>query len=172
LEKLDLSEAELRGKKILDIGSSRHAKFAREAESKDIEVISLNPELAIEKVGLKRAIKETAEQKGLPGVAALAQELPFPDNTFDLEVSLYGVPGYLPKFVSEYQLAFQEIIRTLKPGGEAKLFPISDKLAGTEEFKSLLAGLSGAEAGLVLEDLPGSSDDQRYRLVIRKKKVD
>ncbi len=168
LGKFDLSEDELRGKKVLDIGSSVQAKFASEARDKGIEVISLNPEFASERIGMKMSMRE----KGLAGVAALAQELPFPDNTFDREVSLHGVPGYLPEFVSEYRLAFQEMIRTLKPGGEAKLFPVSDKLAESQEFKSLLAELTGAEAGAILEELPGQGADHRYRLIIRKKKAD
>lgn len=110
-------------------------------------------------------LRRYAKESGQPAVAAYVQELPFADKSFDCEVSLNGVPGYLPEFQEEYDKAFSEVIRTLKPGGEARFFPIDENIYEADYFKTLLDKLKKDGHSAKLEMVV----DKRMRLVIRKK---
>src|SRR3989344_2356216 len=104
---LGFTEEQLKGKNILNIGSSYKELFEREAKKKNIRVVSINPNL---RDGLV-----DGRIVGDNPVAAYIQNLPFPDNTFDYEFSHLAVPEHLKS--EDFNLAYGEIYRTLKPGG-------------------------------------------------------
>ena len=131
-EFLGLPIEDLRGKLVLDIGSGYSGRFAREAAKEGINVIAFNPELksglAIQGLNKKvlPGILDKVKVEKINAVAGIAQEMPFKDNSFDAEVALFSVPHCMPKYKSEYKLMFDEILRTLKPGGQAFIFPMNE----------------------------------------------
>lgn len=114
LDFVSLSPDDLKGKKILDLGSGLHRTFAKNVNLIDgARVTSLEPRVAF----------ETADSTELaPVVAGMADEMPFDDNTFDLVISFTAIPMWL-ETPEEIQAVFREIDRVLKPGGEARLYP-------------------------------------------------
>lgn len=132
-------DKELKGKLILDIGSGTKEIFSKEASKKGIKVVSLSPQLSVNwaRKLLKNNFIDWWRWRGR-SVAGIAQELPFKDDVFDAEVSLAGVPGYLPSFTSEYRAAFKEIVRTLKPGGTAYLYPIVTTVYKSGDVEKIL----------------------------------
>lgn len=135
----------LRGKTVLDLGAGETEKFARGAIEQGINVVSVSPmfqeeanrEILKEQVPgfwekWKARFREKLATKD--SVAALAQELPFKDNSFDAIVSLYGIPHHLPDDRGEVYKAYGEIIRVLKSGGTAYLSPIRGPGNHYDEF--------------------------------------
>ncbi len=118
LKLLGITSSEL-GSRILDIGSGETQRFAREASLSGREVISLNPLLRDSKW---RKLVQTDSSEPPQSVAAVAQNLPFTNNSFDTVVSVFAIPMYLEK--RAYKQSLQEIYRVLKPGGRAILFPV------------------------------------------------
>jgi len=126
LEYLGIREPDLVGKKVLDIGSGRFELFSRQAAKLGCEVVSLNPRLAEKEYaslaqGLWSPFEPQLVWQGR-SVAALAQNLPFADETFDLVCSVYGVPIFLER--EEDGDTFLQIYRVLKPGGKGYFAPI------------------------------------------------
>lgn len=138
LELLDLNIEELKGKKILDLGSGRLQRFPRELLQKiedKAEVVGLD--ITLKEEERRKEIKEAqpylynSDKLGL--IAASFLQLPFQDNSFDLVLSLYGMPLYLTsedekKSKENIRRSVMEILRVLKPGGEARIFPSNDYL--------------------------------------------
>ena len=100
------------GIRVLELGCGQHGLFSKQLEQEvpGIEVISLSPHLR--HAGASRIPR---------GIAALAQALPFRDNTFDLIVSHQAIPKFLRR--EDLVPTIDEITRILKPGGEARLWP-------------------------------------------------
>jgi SAM-dependent methyltransferase len=100
------------GQKVLDLacGSGTAALVAarRYCEVSGIDYV---PEL------ITRARKR-AEASGLQSdfLVADAQDLPFPDNSFDVVLSVYGV-----QFAPDQEKAAAEMVRVCKPGGKIGL---------------------------------------------------
>ncbi|MEY3143998.1 MAG: hypothetical protein RLY21_2491 [Planctomycetota bacterium] len=100
------------GLKALEIGvglGADHQSFAEGGA--DLHGIDLTP----------RAIEHTTRRLGLFGLSSTlavgdAENLPFADNTFDLVYS-WGVLHHSPNTPR----AFQEVLRVLKPGGQARI---------------------------------------------------
>lgn len=99
---------DFRGKQVLDVGSGNGyvlSKYAEEgAQVYGIDITAQGVELC----------RKRFEYLGLQGdfQVADAQEIPFPDNTFDCVCSM-GVLHHVPNT----QKALDEIYRVLKPGG-------------------------------------------------------
>ena len=170
---LGISIEELKGKLVLDIGSGPEEIFSKEAKREGVDVVSLSPELKhedireITKGNFLDIFRKGRWQK--KSVAGIVQELPFENETFDVEVSLYGGMHYLPYLESEYRLAFKEIIRTLKSGGKAYLYPVNVQEEDEEKFKTLLQELSiSADIELVLVEKSDRTANNLYRIVILK----
>ena len=108
---------------VMDIGTGKSELFAREAQKKGIDVVSVSPMLSEEQArrSSSQAMKEDVSYKR-KAVAALAQVLPFKDNCFDSIVSVFSIPHYLDP--DDLSIVFKEILRVLKPGGKAFLSPI------------------------------------------------
>ncbi len=121
--------SEMKGKTILDIGSGR-GDFHDRVSALGVKVFSLNPEF--KKGKNAKYAEQILHKQG--DVGARAQELPFADNSFDSEFALYSIPFHLPRFgkegdekffYEEFERSIEEIVRTLKPGGKAYIFPIT-----------------------------------------------
>ncbi len=102
-----------RGKDVLEIGvgmGADHWQWAK-SQPRSLTGIDLTP----------RAINFTRERLGLYGLTsdlrvADAESLPFEDNSFDLVYS-WGVLHHSP----DTSRAIGEVLRVLKPGGEARI---------------------------------------------------
>jgi len=102
-------------------------------------------------------------------VAGVVQELPFEDGVFDVEVSLFAFPFHIPESEIGLKKGFQEIIRTLKTGGTAYLYPIRGDQTGV--IKAVLEDFSGAiefKTELVRGKEWEDGGQQEYRLTIHK----
>lgn len=114
LDRLGLTVEQIKGKRILDIGSGLNRGFARQVYSAGgSAIISLEPRASYE---------QSPKDSRLPLVAGFAHALPFSDQSFDLIVSSASVPMWLTD-KEEIQQAFKEVLRVLKPGGEGRFYP-------------------------------------------------
>lgn len=148
---------EMRGKLGLDIGSGRSEKFSKEGAKIGLKIISMAPYL---KDGMPRLEDGEIDPTFLQdwqklSVGGIAQEIPFTDNTFDYEVGLFSVPYYLPLASEEYEVFFKEVLRTLKPGGNAYLAPV---------FKNKEKGEGFVSAEFISEVLGRFSDSMTYKI--------
>ncbi len=128
------------GQKVLDLGSSANQELARQLEPHNIEVISIDPSIAYqnEEDKQKRNYLYPNPHKGL--VAALAKQLPFPDNLFDRIVALNSIPFYSEN-LETFFLELNETIRVCKINGIIKIGPTVfkfDKTATTEKVINYL----------------------------------
>lgn len=135
-EYLGFKLEELKGMKVLDLGSGYHETFSKEAAKKGVEVVSLNPMLKEEK--FRKSVKEknpihkfknlfSSQKWQKRSVAALAEALPFKEDSFDKVLASFSVPYYTVRTEEEYLKVFSEALRVLKPGGEAIFYPLSEK---------------------------------------------
>lgn len=188
-----------RGKRLLDIGSGAYERFAQEAKEYGVTTFNVNPSLSEESHremllhnnrlpvpveslrkrlrksfmrGVGKALRDVA-----PGdltVAALGQQLPFKDESFDCITSIYGVPYYLyadwykqdeedtdtytdeqrSETIKNVSSALNEIIRTLKPGGEAFLVDLHREKGSIGDSASYTHS-DGSEIIEVLDSLEG-----------------
>jgi ubiquinone/menaquinone biosynthesis C-methylase UbiE len=122
------------GKKVLEIGAGK-AIIAKAAKNKGIEgIVSLDVDPEVE---------EELKNLGLPFVRARAEELPFPDETFDLVISHAG-PPIISSSKEIVKKVILEVKRVLKEGGEFRFGPGSlntniftqEELFTPEEYKS------------------------------------
>ena len=100
------------GQKVLDLAcGSGTAVLVATRRYCDVTGIDYVPEL------IERA-RNRAEASGLPAqfLVADAQNLPFPDNSFDVILSVYGV-----QFAPDQEKAAAEMVRVCKPGGKIGL---------------------------------------------------
>jgi ubiquinone/menaquinone biosynthesis C-methylase UbiE len=110
------------GQKVLDVacGSGTAALVAARRYC-DVSGIDYVPEL-IERAGRR------AEATGLQAdfMVADAQKLPYPDNSFDVVLSVYGV-----QFAPDQEKAAAEMLRVCRPGGKIGLAgPIPEGWSG------------------------------------------
>jgi ubiquinone/menaquinone biosynthesis C-methylase UbiE len=103
----------LKNKKVLEIGADR-AFIARAAKRKGIEgIISLD---------INQEVKEELKSSGVPFIRARAEELPFPDETFDLVIS-HAAPPIISPYKEIVFRVIDEVRRVLKKGGEFRFGP-------------------------------------------------
>ena len=125
VEGLNLSPTEVedfRGKRILDLGAGAHLQFARGLEKAGInaDVVSLSPAFADKY--WREAMKGRKESDML--VAAMGEQLPFADESFDRIVS-DDVLEHLHTH-KRYILFLKEVVRVLAPKGLAYLGPAAE----------------------------------------------
>ncbi len=128
---LKLTKEELSGKRILDLGSGTR-RFAKEVEDNGIkaEVFSIDPIFEDPNQKVEKGADELAGQLAETDrpsitkktVAALGENLPFKDNSFDLILAEYSLPAHATseKQIDEF---FQDAIRSLRVGGELRFCP-------------------------------------------------
>jgi SAM-dependent methyltransferase len=161
---LNLPEKELKGKFVLDIGAGTTQKFAKQAAKKGIKVVTTNPELTNKFYRLaidQREWWQLRKPERPLSVAALGQNLPFKNESFDAITSLIAVPHYLPDDNQVIHQSFQEMLRVLKPGGKAYLCFNKRELIDQELVKLEAAGVS-----VISEEL--ADYPQRQRIILEK----
>lgn len=184
LKNLDLSEADIIGRKTLDIGAGE-GEFARWANSHGGDVTSIGLHLVPE-----HSLADTRYTVGT------AVSLPFADSAFDLVVSHAAIPNVVGITPNEHiprdsikkrsherrMNAVFEAVRVLKPGGEIRFAPVvrnernahgPDRNASMEQ---MLAALKSDDSLDFREELLekdhksyGNAVSDEYRLVIRKR---
>ncbi len=129
----DLKVDDLKDKKILDVGAGS-AYFAKDAKNYGVNVTALDPMYLLER-GRQKFFQEkvwqrikrflTGKEKDLPAaVAAIGEELPFKDGSFDLITSVYSAYHHTENKVS-LKKNILEAVRVLKPGGQLLVYPVS-----------------------------------------------
>ena len=189
LHNLGISEADLVGKKVLDIGAGG-GEFAQWANRHGANVTSLALDLEpqeIERLGATHT----------PFVIGNATHLPFPDASFELVLSHAAVPNVVSA-LSEAEdksleslaeaaherrcAAVREAVRVLKPGGEIRFAPvirnernawgIDRNISMKKIFNELRSepGLELVEESLQKDEEGGGGIVRdTYRIIIRKK---
>ncbi len=111
------------GKRVLDLGAGAHLQFKRGLEKAGIhaDVVSLSPAFADQY--WRDGISDRKNSDLV--VAAMGEELPFPDDSFDRVVSL-DVPEHLGSY-ERYILYLREIARVLALGGIAYIGPVMER---------------------------------------------
>jgi len=164
-KKLGIEPRELEGKKILDLGSGKTDKFARDLSKNGIncDVVSLNPDLIDEE---KRKEVRAFQHEGKL-VAGIGEELPFQNNSFDGIYALFSASSYSkPSLKPEnFSLWTQEALRVLKPGGEIRIAPVSQE--ELQVYEDRFTGL--ADVTVVEEKVP-NYDFGFFRVIIKKRK--
>lgn len=153
LQDLGLTLEDFKHKKILDIGSGLN-QFAQELRSKipDVDIVSLDPfyflsrperEAVYERgyedgsENLKELLDRLDEdEKALRIVAGRSENMPFPNETFDLIISHYASPFYAED-EKHIELFFAELSRVLKRGGEARIYPARSKDSSASKNKAI-----------------------------------
>ena len=134
LDDLGLSEADIKNKRVLDVGAGART-FASHCIRTGInrEIYSLKPRIGEtypEEEKEITAIIGEKEKKEIDSktVKAVMENMPFKDQSMDLVLAENAMPGFDSEkgeeMRSSVQNSFDEIIRVLKPGGEARLYPI------------------------------------------------
>lgn len=156
LHDLDLLPIELVGKSILDLGAGGR-QFAYECERLGISgVVSLDQNNE-QWMGIFRAIAQAQAMRKYSDVLASwelinaytaqaeMQFLPFGDNTFDLVLSRHALMPI--QFTDELSFfsAYQELVRIVKPGGEARIFPGLLDAWSKEQIASAMKALAALE---------------------------
>ncbi len=132
---LDFELEDLKGESVLNIGCSLQGSFDKEAALAGADMHSLSPFFA-SKLGEQEAVKHFKEttlgkwirrivKKGKwpKLIAAIAEDLPFDDECMDRILALYSVPLYS----DHHEILMHEIIRVLKQGGKAHLYPVKQE---------------------------------------------
>lgn len=149
---------QLKGKTVLDIGSGENQTMQREIKSQ-------YPTIHLVSTTLHHREGMPTES---PTVVAYAQEQPFADESFDEVWALFSTPYYLPD-VASLTAVFQEIVRVLKPGGWARIAPVSPDM-----WTGVATLLTQSDVERVLQAMPGItweifSDTNPTLLIIQKK---
>lgn len=180
--KLGMSESDWKEKKVLDLGAGSGGIVAKQLKDQGINenVISLSPHYqdknnkyitfeALTPEEFENQKKTGQEVKGKDLVAGYVEDLPFKDKSFDLIVSVLGVPFYLNS-LEDYKKAFSEIYRVLCAGGEGRFnpaFAISQgghsKEMDREEIIKILQDI-----GFTTDIIPDTIDMLSDTLIVKK----
>lgn len=110
---LDIDRKDLDGKKILDLGSSQNLRVAQELQEAKINCgfFALSPDFSTKLYTPTRMVINTYP------IAAIAQKLPFPDETFDYILDVGG-PGIYAHDRKQMDVWIPESLRILKTNGK------------------------------------------------------
>lgn len=149
-------------KRILDVGAGG-AEFAKWAKKEGItdKIYSLEPR------------EEILTERG-KSAAALAENIPFKDESFDLVISIYAIPniyigeGSADEIKEKVKNSFNEMVRILKPGGEVRLASVlmeeryESRLILTQSINEALANLEKSDDIRVEKIRTPSNDLYKY----------
>jgi SAM-dependent methyltransferase len=131
-ENLDIPPGELDtpGYKILDLGAgSQH--LAKEGTRLNLrsQIFSVEPRLALSQSAENQFVRDPRDLSSLRpahplAIAALSDNLPFADQTFDRVYGHFSVPFY-QNDPTELRNSMREIFRVLKPDGIGRFAPIT-----------------------------------------------
>lgn len=194
---LGLSYKDLHNKKILDIGAGERP-IAAYCQLKGIssEVYSAEPNIDFEMYASSRQLENWPEIKAQIDERTVKDKrdaLSFEDRTFDLVINHAAMPGFkndlrngnIEKMKAGINQILNEVIRVLKPGGEARIFPaetINDdeiimallKLRNDEVIKKLNQLVRDGICSVKIEDVENEysrrylDKPRRHRIIIRK----
>jgi NAD-dependent SIR2 family protein deacetylase/SAM-dependent methyltransferase len=125
---------------VLDIGAGMRdfAAFCIKEKINDT-IVSLEPNLDDNLgVGITEAVKihwgeDVYNKIQNNTIRGVVEHLPFKDGSFEMIVDHAAMPGFnysineVEQMKKGIHVGFDEIIRVLRPGGEARLFPLADK---------------------------------------------
>lgn len=146
----DLEPEDLKDKSILDVGSGKHEWFADHMKEYGAEVYSINPKLRYK--WQRDHLNKNNRNHG-KAIAARAQEIPFASESFDLVLSHWAIPAYIPNrdgeiITEDGKIILQELCRVVKHGGSIRLFPIDTEthfLRKPEKIITLNFGFSATD---------------------------
>lgn len=187
LKVLGLTEHDVRGKKILDVGASG-CDFASYCLKHDI-----NDQVdSVDGGRLSYATKRLQAVQWSPAVRthieprvkkALMQKLPYADQAYDLVVVVAALPGNDAQFRGELTMeqdleaSYDELVRVVAPGGEIRIGSFDESDERREYFgdwidatKRKLEALSKV-AGLTVTVEPIEGDKHVSRIIIKKAPV-
>jgi ubiquinone/menaquinone biosynthesis C-methylase UbiE len=164
-----IKKEDLKGKRILDVGSGSRERFSREASEVGAEVFSLNPNLRQQRA--RRNVKmffqqyERVSWRGR-SIAGRVQELPLKrEALFDIIVSFGAPPTYYMKNAAEKFLAIKEMVGVLKPDGFICL-------SRNDPRQTIELGLGKPALEWLREHNYSIDEGQRDAIIIRKISVD
>jgi Methyltransferase domain len=171
-----LTEKDLVGKTVLDIGSGPIERFADELQAAvpSVRVFSINPDYARDDE-LRTNIQKIHKKQNKGSVAAIGQDLPFANGFADyifaiVSTSHYSNPQYYPQSAKKWS---SEDLRVLKSGGQITYFnntkrgqTYEDLLRDVKELHSFLLS-QGFNAELVYRD--GNGKEKNIPVVIVRK---
>lgn len=141
-KELNFDVKDLEGEKVLNLGSGSTLLFEREVREAKVpcDIVSVSPDYASEK-HRKRLFEERSRIAALVDkikgrkpklvledaqvVAAIGQDLPFPDEVFDRILCSHVLEHVENK--KAYQALIREALRVLRPGGMAHFVPTTEK---------------------------------------------
>jgi len=155
---------ELEGKDILDLGAGPEAKFDKELRQSGIKahVISLSPDFSDERYRRKALISNPEANL----VAAVGQEIPFKNESFDNVFALHVMEHVFrtKDSLTNATKIIEEITRVLKIGGKGYLSPlIQQEYKAIINDRNLMRVLKKNRVSISMEFLPPE--------VMRKKKI-
>jgi len=183
LESLNISEDSLKNKRILDLGADKcfFASYcAKNGINNEIYSVEGGDESYMEKE-VKKIIWSEQIRSAVDGkkVKALAQRLPFENESFELILNNSAMPGHDKEYFGNLTMeedadkAYDEIVRTLTLGGEARLQPFDanedDEYFGAwaKVTKKKLAELSERENVRVTMERMDYGENL-FRVIIKK----
>jgi ubiquinone/menaquinone biosynthesis C-methylase UbiE len=111
------------GLRVLDVGTGSGGNVAIPAAQRGVEVVGADVTPALFEHARRRAAEAGVE---VDWVEADAQELPFPDATFDRVISTFGA-----MFAPDHARAAAELVRVCRPGGRIAMTTwVNDGFAG------------------------------------------
>lgn len=144
-EILGFDAKELEGKKVLDLGSGAKERLSKDLQDRGIgvDLVAVNPDL-VDWFARTDIVRESHWEK--KSVAAVGQALPFEGDTFDEVLALASVSWYTsPEDEGKQEAAklwASEIVRVLKEGGKARIYPVSKGDEQNEHpFRDIFSGL-------------------------------
>jgi ubiquinone/menaquinone biosynthesis C-methylase UbiE len=120
---LGFNRHDLEGKKVMDLGTGQSDRLARDLKDAEINAVVIGVSPDLQRDSNRRLVNYYAPGWQRKAVAAIAQQLPFTDESFDVVLAAYSVINYASNSPRDVEAWVSEVARVLKLGGEARLGP-------------------------------------------------